>query len=112
MNAELITDAVKIIIATALFFVWVVRYDNIIKEFKNDYKYPNWLRDLTGILKLSFAVMLLNKDSEINSFGLYGITLLMVFAMMTHIKVRSHPKKALPSIALFLLCIFLLFLQT
>ena len=52
MNVETIASAVNIIIAAALFFVWVVRYDNIVKEFKNDYNYPDWLRDLTGPLSL------------------------------------------------------------
>ena len=38
-----------------------------------------------------------------------GLTTLMFFAIMTHIRVGSRPKKALPSVALFSLCIFLLF---
>jgi hypothetical protein len=109
MNTELIIDAVKIIIAASLFFVWVVRYENIIKEFKNDYNYPDWLRDLTGVLKLSFAMMLLNTNPEISRLGLLGIGALMFFAIMTHVRVGSRPKKALPSVALFSLCIFLLF---
>tara|TARA_S200000501_G_scaffold378417_1_gene440885 strand:+ start:5236 stop:5568 length:333 start_codon:yes stop_codon:yes gene_type:complete len=108
MNIELITSVIKIIISASLFFVWVVRYDNIIKEFKNDYKYPSWLRDLTGILKLSFAAMLINVDPAINSVGLQGIALLMFFAILTHIKVKNTPRKALPAITLFSLCIFLL----
>ena len=109
MNTELIRDAVQTVIAVALFFVWVVRYNNIVNEFKNDYNYPDWLRDLTGILKLSFAAMLLSADTKMNSLGLLGITVLMFFAIMTHIRVKSRLKKALPSIALFSLCVFLLF---
>ena len=109
MNTELIIDAVQTVIAAALFFVWVVRYNNIVNEFKNDYNYPDWLRDLTGILKLSFAAMLLSADTKMNSLGLLGITVLMFFAIMTHIRVKSRLKKALPSIALFSLCMFLLF---
>ena len=109
MNVEIIASAVNIVIAAALFFVWVVRYDNIVEEFKNDYNYPDWLRDLTGILKLSCAAMLLRADPQMNNFGLLGITVLMFFAMMTHVRVKSAPRKALPSISLFLLCLFLLF---
>ena len=48
----------------AIFFVWVVRYENIRKEF-DDYNLPTWLRDLTGILKLSFAWMLHSSDPRI-----------------------------------------------
>ena len=35
MNVEIIASAVNIVIAATLFFVWVVRYDNIVEEFKN-----------------------------------------------------------------------------
>jgi hypothetical protein len=53
--------------------------------------------------------MLLSADPQMNNLGLLGITVLMFFAMMTHVKVKSAPRKALPSISLFLLCLFLLF---
>ena len=64
MNIELLTTVLKIVISTALIYVWVVRYDNIISEFRKDYNYPDWLRDLTGITKLSCAVMLLSANTE------------------------------------------------
>ena len=48
----------QIITASSVFFVWVVRYENIIEEFEY-YKLPTWLRDLVGILKVSFGIMLL-----------------------------------------------------
>ena len=54
---DIFVDALKIIVGVAVFFVWVVRYDNIKKEFIY-YNLPNWLRDLVGILKISFAIML------------------------------------------------------
>ena len=110
MNIELLTTALKIVISTALFFVWVVRYDNIIAEFRRDYNYPDWLRDLTGITKLSCAVMLLTTNPELNEMGLKGIITLMVFAILTHIKAKSTFRKAIPSITLLSLCLALLYL--
>ena len=110
MNIELLTTVLKIVISTALFFVWVVRYDNIIAEFRRDYNYPDWLRDLTGITKLSCAVMLLTTNPELNEMGLKGIITLMVFAILTHIKAKSTPRKAIPSITLLSLCLALLYL--
>ena len=53
--------AIKAFVAASIFFVWVVRYREIIEEFKF-YELPSWLRDLVGILKLSFAVMLFSND--------------------------------------------------
>ena len=48
----------QIVTATSILFVWVVRYKNIIQEFEQ-YNLPSWLRDMVGIFKLSFAIMLL-----------------------------------------------------
>ena len=109
MNIELLTTVLKIVISTALFFVWVVRYDNIIMEFRKDYNYPDWLRDLTGIAKLTCAVMLLSTNTELNDLGLKGTIALMAFAILTHIKVKSQPRKAIPSVLLMSLCLALLY---
>ena len=109
MNTELLTTVLRIVISTALFFVWVVRYDNIITEFRKDYNYPDWLRDLTGIAKLSCAVMLLSTSPELNEMGLKGIITLMFFAILTHIKVKSTFRKVVPSITLLSLCLALLY---
>ena len=109
MNIELLTTVLKVVISTALFFVWVVRYDNIITEFRKDYNYPDWLTDLTGIAKLSCSVMLLSTNQDLNELGLKGIITLMVFAILTHIRVKSSFRKAIPSVVLMSLCLALLY---
>ena len=111
MNIELLTTVLRIVISTALFFVWVVRYDNIIMEFRKDYNYPDWLRDLTGIAKLTCAVMLLSTNTELNELGLKVIITLMAFAILTHINVKSHPSKSIPSLSLMSLCPTLLYVN-
>ena len=50
--------SLQALVAASIFFVWVVRYANIIQEFKQ-YGLPDWLRDLVGILKLTFSLLLL-----------------------------------------------------
>ena len=47
-----LTIFLQALVAASIFFVWVVRYNNIIQEFKQ-YGLPHWLRDLVGVLKLS-----------------------------------------------------------
>ena len=64
---ENLIDALKIIVVVAVFFVWVVRYENIKKEFE-DYKLPKWFRDFVGILKISFSV----RFSVLINFGSLG----------------------------------------
>jgi len=44
------TISLQALVATSIFFVWVVRYGNVVEEFKH-YGLPDWLRDLVGILK-------------------------------------------------------------
>lgn len=46
------------LVASSIFFVWVVRYDNIVLEFEH-YGLPSWLRDLVGILKMTLSLLLL-----------------------------------------------------
>lgn len=45
-----LTISLQALVAVSVFFVWVIRYANIVQEFKQ-YGLPDWLRDLVGILK-------------------------------------------------------------
>ena len=44
-----LTIALQSLVVASVLFVWVVRYANIVQEFKQ-YGYPDWLRDMVGIL--------------------------------------------------------------
>ncbi len=90
-------EIIKIIATVSIFFVWFVRYDNIKKEFKY-YEFPNWFRDLIGILKISFIIMLHSSNKDIVLSGAAGISILMIGAVITHIKMRSDFKKYIASV--------------
>ena len=92
-----IIEALKIISGVAIFFVWVVRYDNIKREF-NEYKLPTWLIDVVGILKISFAAMLQFSNIEIVKIGALGITILMFGAVLTHIRLQSTFRRCIASV--------------
>lgn len=109
MNTHLI-EVTKILVFSSVLFVWVVRYANIVAEFKS-YHYPDWLRDLVGITKIALVVMLMREDSYLVKFGAVGIMALMLAAMITHLKVKNPLAKMLPSMVLFGLCA-LIFLGT
>ena len=100
----------KTLVAGSIFFVWVVRYQNIIEEFKA-FGLPAWLRDLVGILKLSFVLMLLSSDSNAVLLGAAGITALMLAALLTHLRVKNPFYKMLPSMSLMTICL-IIFLHT
>ena len=103
-----IVEAFKIVVIVAILFVWVVRYDNIKKEFK-DYNLPNWFRDLVGILKISFSVMLNSNNDDIVIIGSLGISALMLGAVGMHIKMKSTFRSYIASVAMIFICIFILY---
>lgn len=108
MNTLLL--AMKILVATSIYFVWVVRYDNILKEFK-EFGLPEWLRDLTGILKMSFAAMLLfsSQDNTLSGVGSAGIAGLMLCAQATHLRTGTVFFRRLPSLALLGISLFIFY---
>lgn len=99
---EFISDLGKIFVPVSIFFVWVVRYENIVKEFKQ-YSLPDWIRDLVGILKLSFALMIATGDGYLLKVGTGGIAALMLAALMMHVKIKNPPQKMLPALTLLIL---------
>ena len=100
------------LVSASIFFVWVVRYDNIVSEFKQ-FGYPDWLRDLVGILKLTLSVLLLIgiTDNRFAVAGGIGIALLMVAAFVTHLRVKNPLHKMMPSLTLMVLSILIAFLN-
>ena len=109
MNSYLvnIVQALKVISSVAIFFVWVVRYDNIKKEFV-EYNLPSWVRDLVGILKLSFAMMLQFSNEEVVKIGALGISVLMLGAVVTHLRLKSNFRRYIASVAMLSISVFIL----
>jgi uncharacterized membrane protein YphA (DoxX/SURF4 family) len=97
-------QVLKTIVFSSVLFVWVVRYQNIVEEFKH-YGYPNWLRDLVGILKISCVILIINTDSILVKYGSAGLGMLMLMAFFTHIKCRNPLSKMVPSLVLLCLCV-------
>ena len=96
-----LTISLQALVASSVFFVWVIRYANIVQEFKQ-YGLPDWLRDLVGILKMNFSLMLLigiERPFFAVMSGL-GIAILMGAAFVTHLRVKNPAFKMLPSLTL------------
>jgi hypothetical protein len=103
-------EILSIIVFGSIIFVWGVRYNNIKDEFKH-FQLPNWLRDLVGILKVSFAIMLFSEKLKIVQVGASGIALLMLAALATHLRLKSAPSKMLPSFVLLCSCVAIVYLS-
>ena len=99
-----LTISLQALVAASVFFVWVVRYANIVQEFKQ-YGLPDWLRDLVGILKMTCSLMLLIgiERGRFAVAGGIGIALLMAAAFVTHLRVKNPVFKMLPCLTLLML---------
>ena len=103
-----LTIVLQALVAASIIFVWVVRYDNIIQEFKQ-YGLPDWLRDLVGVLKLTFALLLLLgiQRASLAIIGSLGIAGLMGCAFAMHLRVKNPMFKMLPALTLLVLSLII-----
>ena len=103
-----LTIVLQALVAASVFFVWVVRYDNIIQEFKQ-YGLPDWLRDLVGMLKLTFALLLVLgiQRASLAIIGSLSIAGLMGCAFAIHLRVKNPAFKMLPSLTLLVLSLII-----
>ena len=108
LKIEILIEALKIVAAVAVFFVWVVRYDNIKKEFKK-FGFPSWFRDMVGILKISFTFMLHSTNNDTILLGSVGIVSLMIGAILTHVKVKNPITEMFPAISMLSIGLLILF---
>lgn len=103
-----IIEAIKIIITVSVFFVWFVRYRNIKREFVK-YGYPRWFRDLVGILKISFSIMLHSSINSIVVIGSLGISILMIGAFFTHMKINNPFREYIASLVMLTISTMVLY---
>ena len=97
----------QLVIAVSIVVVWVFRFDNIVKEFKQ-YGLPDLVRNMVGAAKIALATLLV---AGIWYPGLVLVpALLMAFLMLcaqlAHIKVRNPWHKYVPSLLLLVLSLF------
>ena len=99
---------IQIIVAVSVAYVWIFRYDNIIREFKQ-YGLSDLTRSFVGAAKISLATIII--------MGIWYPTLilipsalmglLMLAAQYFHYKIKNPLLKRLPSLILMILCVFL-----
>lgn len=98
----------QIIVALSIFYVWIFRFSNIVKEF-NQYGLSDLTRSLVGAAKISLSTLLVAGiwyPSLILIPSLL-IAFLMVSAQYFHFKAGNPWIKHVPSLILLLLCLFI-----
>jgi len=109
-NINVLSTIAQIIVALSIGIVWIFRFDNIVKEFKQ-YGLSDLVRTMVGSTKIVLATLLV--------VGIWYPALVLVpalimaFLMLSaqyfHFKVKNPWQKHVPSLFLLVLCIFIAF---
>lgn len=98
----------QIIVALSVDYVWIFRFENVVKEFKQ-FGLSDLTRNIVGALKISLAALLIASiwypSLVIISSLLMGF--FMVSAQFFHFKNSSPMQKRMPSLFLLLACLFI-----
>lgn len=97
-----------LIVAVSIVIVWVFRFENIVKEFK-DYGLSIFMRSAVGAAKIALATLLVAGIWYPSLIFVPALLMafLMVSAQYFHFKVKNPLQKRLPSLFLLLLCLFI-----
>jgi hypothetical protein len=102
-----LSNIAQVIIAITIFIVWVPRFDNIVKEFKQ-YGLNDFIRSLVGATKISLATLLVTaiwypELAKVPALMMGG---LMFCAQLAHFKVKNPWHKFIPSLLMLALSLF------
>lgn len=98
----------QIVVAASVYYVWIFRYFNVIKEF-DQFGLSDVIRNFVGAAKMSMSALLLVgfwfHDVIVVAAGVMGF--FMIGAQFFHFKIKNSLIKHLPSLILLILCVFL-----
>ena len=112
---------INLLVSLTILNVWLLRFNNKtqyrggdannLKEEFNVYGLPTWFMYVVGTIKVILAILLIVGiwEREINLYVVSAMILLMLGALLMHIKVNDPIKKSLPAFSILLLLLFILF---
>ena len=94
-------------VALSIAYVWIFRYDTVAIEFKQ-FGLSDLTRNLVGVSKIALATLLIAGIwySSFVQIPAILMGMLMIAAQYFHFKIKNPFIKHLPSLILFILCIF------
>lgn len=97
----------QLIIAVSVINVWVFRFDNIVKEFKQ-YGLSDMIRNIVGAVKISLSTLLIVGVyfNDVVLASSLSMAFLMICAQIAHVKVKNPLIKYIPSFILLGLSLF------
>jgi len=103
----------QIIVAVSIVVVWVFRFDNIVKEFKQ-YGLSDQMRNFVGAAKIALATLLVAGiwHPSLVLIPSLLMAIMMVCAQAVHFKIRNPFIKYVPSLGLLALSLFIAGVQS
>ena len=98
----------QVIVALSIVYVWVFRFDNIVKEFKQ-YGLSDLTRSMVGATKIILSTLLVAGIwfPDLVLVPALLMALLMIAAQYFHFKVKNPFMKRVPSLFLLLVSLFI-----
>ena len=98
----------QVVVALSVVYVWVFRFDNIVKEFK-EYGLSDLTRTMVGASKIVLSTLLIAGIwfLELVLIPSLLMALLMMAAQYFHFKVNNPWQKRMPSLFLLVLSLFI-----
>ena len=116
----LLTLMINLIIALTLLNVWLIRFNkntpfrggeanSMTQEF-SVYGLPSWFMYLIGFLKIMFAILLIIGIwiTELNFYSYISLSILMIGAIIMHLKVKDPIIKSVPALSILTLLLAIL----
>ena len=105
---ENMVKVLQLIVSLSVVYVWVFRYHNVIREFK-EFGLSDISRNAVGAAKIAIATLLV-AGLWFSSLVFYAAVLMGLFMMSAqffHFKPGNPFIKKLPSMALLILCVII-----
>ena len=98
----------QLIVALSVLYVWVFRFENIIKEFKQ-YGLSDLVRNIVGASKISLSALLIAGIfyPGLVLFSSLSMAFFMFCAQLAHVKVKNPIAKYIPSLVFLVLSLFI-----
>ena len=98
----------QVIVAMSIVYVWVFRFDNIVKEFKQ-YGLSDLIRTVVGSSKIALSTLLIAGiwHPDLVLIPALLMAFLMLSAQYFHFKIGNPWQKHMPSLFLLILSLFI-----
>jgi hypothetical protein len=95
----------QLVLALSVAYVWIFRFDNVVKEFKQ-FGLNDITRNFVGASKIALATLLVAGiwHSSLVQIPAVLMGLFMISAQYFHFKIKNPFIKHLPSLMLLILC--------